>query len=377
MARRGENIYKRADGRFEGRYIKGRTENGKAVYGYIYGRKYKEVKTKLIQLKAGSEAKQQVMKAPNKTVHNWLAYWLEEFSKPNIKQSTYASYYGTINRYILPALGEKQLEKLTREEIQQFINTLISKGLGSTTIRGVFCILNAAFKEAVKNCTILNNPCSGVILPRHTRINIDALTTDEQKALEQSAIQDKNGSAVILALYTGMRIGEICALKWEDVDFSENMIRVRHTVQRVPNLDSTVSRSKILFGTPKSESSYRSIPITGNMVDYLLTCKEKAESDYVISCKGSFAEPRVVEYRFKKLLAKAEIRQVHFHALRHTFATRCMEMNIDITTLSRLLGHTSVKMTLDIYTDSVMEQRRAAVLLLDKLFTGTVRQNFI
>lgn len=368
MARRGENIYKRKDNRYEGRYIKGRKPDGKTIYGSVYGKKYTEVKAKLIPLKAKYAAKRQVTNGFCGTLFDWLAYWLEEVARAKIKPSTYANYYGLIRRHILPVLKGKRLDRLTYEDIQQFVDGLTSKGLCAGSVHGVFRVLNAALKNAVLKHMIITNPCNGVTLPKRAKAGIGAISAKEQQALEQVVIQDKNGAAVLLGLYTGMRIGEICALKWEDVDFTESLIHVRQTVQRIPCVLPDKSKTRILFGTPKSERSLRMIPLSHSMADYLGECKKNADSDYVVSCKDSFAEPRVVEYRFRKLLEQAGIRQVHFHTLRHTFATRCMEMGVDITTLSRLLGHTSVKMTLDIYTDSVMEQRRNAVHMLSRLF---------
>lgn len=304
----------------------------------------------------------------NGPLRDWLACWLQGIVKPGIKASTYASYYNKIQNHILPALGDKQMDKLTPENVQGFVKGLKDKGLSPNSVRAVFRILNAALNKAEESHIIFINPCKDVKLPKAEKVKTEALSLPQQKALEQAALRSKGGVSVILALYTGMRIGEICALRWEDVDFDNGLIYVRRTMERIASYDYVGAKTKILFDTPKTANSCRMIPLPKHLMAYLKTVREGSNSAYVASCKGGFAEPRVVRYRFRRLLKEAGLSPIRFHSLRHTFATRCIERNVDITTLSRLLGHSSSKLTLDTYTDSVLEQKKKAMSVMDMLF---------
>lgn len=367
MARRGENIYKRKDGRWEGRYIKGRRPDGKALYGSIYGKKYGEVKARLSPLKAAYAARGHIKVSFLGSVWDWLSYWLNDLQKPHIKPSTYASYRDKLERHVLPALGDKRLEKLSENDVQGWIGGLAAKGLTGSTIRTIFRILNAALQKAVFKHCLFVNPCQDVRLSGMEQPRVRALSIQQQKELERQAVQRRGNEAVILALYTGMRIGEISALTWNDVDFEANMIHVRRTLQRIPDYEAGDAKTKIIIDIPKSDTSYRIIPFADNLKTYLLNWKAASDSDYVVSCKGYYAEPRVISYRFRQVADAVGLIGATFHGLRHTYATRCLERGVDIATLSRLLGHASIKMTLDTYADSTIEQRKAAMKTLDML----------
>lgn len=368
MARKGENIYKRKDGRWEGRYIKGRRPDGKTMYGSIYGKKYSDVKARLIPMKSAYAARKNTTVYYYGTLWDWLVFWLEDI-KPNVKPATYASYRHKLQTYVLPELGNKQLDKLTQEDIQSLVKGMEQRGFADSSINTVYRILNNALHTAAERHYLFINPCNGVVVNKAKKKGVKSLTLSEQKALEKQALQEQSCSPVILGLYTGMRIGEISALRWEDIDFESGILSVRRTLQRISTFSPAGSRSEIVIGTPKSDNSFRIIPLSSHLLDYLKEWKEKASGDYVISCKNSFAEPRVISYRFKQTLNKAGISNVNFHSLRHTFATRALERGVDITTLSSLLGHASAKMTLDTYTDSMLEQRKAAMLIMDMLLS--------
>ena len=367
MARKGENIYKRKDGRWEGRYIKGRKSNGKALYGSVYGKKYGDVKLRLIPLRSAYAAQQHTKISFAGTVRDWILFWLNDLEKPNIKPSTYASYRNKLENHVLPTLGDKRLDKLTGENMQAWVDGLTLKGLSGNSIRTVYRIFNAAIQKAVYKHCLFVNPFQDVVLPGSESPGINALTVTNQKALEKQAYQDKGGAAVILALYTGMRIGEISALRWSDIDFDNNSIHVSRTLQRIMDYENGAEKTKIIIDIPKSNASYRMIPFGNHLEKYLLELKAAAKGDYVVSCKGHHAEPRVISYRFRQTAKKAGLESATFHGLRHTYATRCIERGVDIVTLSRLLGHASAKMTLDTYADSTMEQRKSAMTMLDSL----------
>lgn len=367
MARRGENIYKRKDRRWEGRYIKGRRPDGRIIYGYVYGKTYGETKAKLLPLKYSYSRWAAGHAGFDGTVADWAVYCMEGILKSDIKQSTYAYYNGMLNNHILPRLGTEKLCSLTTGSIQGFVDTLSQENLGPGAVRGIFGLLSRFLKKAVEKGALLVDPCGDVNLPKKTKPKTAVLSDPEQKQLEQAALEDRHGLPILLALYTGMRIGEICALKWEDIDMETGIIHVQRNVQRIACENGDL-KTMLIFGTPKSETSDRLIPLPPRLHTVLAESYIHSDGEYVVSCRNGLAEPRVVRYRYAQILKKAGIRHVHFHALRHTFATRCMELRFDVTTLSRILGHASVKMTLDIYTDSLLEHKIISMHMLDKLF---------
>ncbi|WP_339099680.1 site-specific integrase [Candidatus Enterococcus lemimoniae] len=230
--------------------------------------------------------------------------------------------------------------------------------------------------EAEKKGYISQNPCIGSTLPKVKIKSVKALTIKDQRKLELIAFQSQSCSPVILALYSGMRIGEISGLKWEDIDFDKETIQVQRTVYRISRTTNEKKKTQLIEGSPKTDSSKRVIPLSPNLKKYLLDKQKQKNCEYVVADNGKIIEPRLINYRFKRMLHMAGLENIHFHSLRHTFATRCLENGADIASLSRLLGHTSVKMTLDTYTDSMLENRRAAISAMDYLLSSS-SQNFI
>ncbi|MBO0471752.1 site-specific integrase [Enterococcus sp. DIV0242_7C1] len=366
MVKKGENIYKRKDGRWEGRYRKGRDEYQKITYGYVYGKKYSEVKEKLTIIKAKTLTLHTFTSNYNGTVENWMIYWLDNVAKKQIKRTTYYSYLRLTKNHILSILGDQKICDLTKNDLQDFVDLLEMKGLSSGTIRNIFNIIKKGLDSAVNKNYLESNPCSGIVLPQYRRKKVQALTLAQQKKLEVLAFQEQGCSPIILALYSGMRIGEISGLKWTDINFEENLIQVKRTVSRILNEEGITYKTKVDMDKPKTWDSERIIPLAENLKKYLLERRRKQDSEYVVSCKGRFAEPRVINYRFQKIVSNLDIGNIHFHVLRHTFATRCLENGADIASLSRLMGHQSTRMTLDIYTDSLLEKRQEVIQTLDQ-----------
>ncbi len=348
MARRGENIYKRKDGRYEGRYIKGYNANGKAIYGYIYSKSYSDVKEKTTMLKS---TKKYIGVGSSMKLSEWFDIWLD--SETDIKKTTKSVYEGHIRNHILPELGNKQLKKITTEDLQKFVSGL---DLSPSTVKLVFSILKSALKSAEEKGYV-SDTWSNVKLPKKKKSEIAILTISEQKKLE-NVLSKNNDIGILICLYTGLRIGEICALKWEDINLEKSLIHVRTTQARI--------NGKIEFISPKSKSSERTVPIPDFLRNEL---SDKAKnSEFLISKHGSYVDVRTYRRRFKKLLKKAGLSDIKFHALRHTFATRALEVGMEYKTLSEILGHSSVAFTMDVYVHSLEEHKKSQMNKLEKIF---------
>ena len=350
------NIYQRKDGRYEARIALGKDSTGKRLYRSFYGKSPEETEMKL--LSAGSPH----YEITEITVREITAEYLSAM-KPRLKESTYANYKMKAEKHIIPALGEKQCCFLGTNDITDFIDSKTRSGLSARYVADIIVLLKSIFRYAAREHNI-RNPIEGVKLPRYAKTEVAVLNKAEQSRLMRyiSGSNDPCSLGIVMALYTGMRIGEICALKWEDVDLTCKVIHVRHTLQRIQTFSSG-KKTKIVITEPKSTSSVRYIPIP----DCLLASLEhhRAENDvFVLSGKRKPVECRTLQYRFARILNNANLPSVHFHSLRHAFATNCIGLGFDVKTLSEILGHSSVEITLNRYVHSSIERKRACMSLL-------------
>jgi integrase len=193
----------------------------------------------------------------------------------------------------------------------------------------------------------------------------------EQRILEQAAFMspDKRALGIILCFYTGIRLGELCALRWRDIDLEAGTMYIGNTVSRIRNFQSVESKTMLHIGTPKSKTSTRKIPLPGFLLELAKELKPgiKSEEHFILSNKNTPFEPRVYQKLYKRILKDTGIKDRKFHAIRHTFATRALEVGVDIKTLSEILGHSNVTITLNIYAHSLMEQKKAAIEKLNMM----------
>ena len=371
MARHGENTYKRKDGRYEGRYVTGKKSNGTTRFGYVYGMRYTEVKKRLLEKKA--EIQQTIhpeAAVRGMTVEKWMRSWLETDLLGGIKASSYLTYQNQMNRHILPCLGRMQMASITPEMVHSFLECLQAKGLGENTVRGIYRLLSAAMRAALDDGIISKKIC----VKRGERVQQRVFSREEQKKVEKTLSQGEDLTA-LFAMYTGLRLGEICGLRWSDINWENGTATVCRTVQRLKRMDTDKclkcggAKTYLMIGSPKSPSSCRTIPIPTFLLKRLEIQKKQRSAvqlttGYIFGTGMRAADPRTIQRRFAGVVRRLEIPDAHFHTLRHSYATRLLEMGVDVKTVSQLLGHSSAKTTLDCYAHSLLDQQRSAVAKL-------------
>lgn len=362
MPKRGENIYHRKDGRWEGRYKNGINMNGKTVYSSVYGRSYTDVKEKLNKKKASA-----VPAALScRLLFSEIAYTWLSGKRNTVKESSICNYEIKLNKYIIPAFGNIQYNKLSSEKIEAFIKSLTAKKLSKGYVSDIFFVVKSICRFAHKNYGA-NNICENIEAPKREKKSEYTMLTKPQTDTLVNALtasDDLTSSGILLALSTGVRIGELCALKWSNVDLSEKTITIKNTVQRIRS-DDTKKKTRLNISSPKSHTSERTIPIPSFLIPIL--SKHTAAADlYLLSGNSKIVEPRTLQYRFKSILNKNNLPSVRFHSLRHAFATGCIASGADIKTVSELLGHSSVNITLDLYVHSSMQRKFKCMELFEK-----------
>lgn len=377
MARKGENIFKRKDGRWEGRYIKDRQE-GKAIYGFVFGKSYLEVKKKKVAAIAtlAEKTKKETLKNDQPIMRYLGSQWLDEL-KPIRKKSTWVKYDNQLNSHIFPVLGDKQINEISNEDLISFVNGLLTgdnrhgQCLSPKSVSDIFSRIKSIRKFALIHGYEVKFMPDCVKIPQKSQ-ELRVLTFSEEKTLVCYLKEnlDLTSLGILICLFTGIRIGELCALTWKDISLTEKQIHISRTIQRLQNKDKNAkTKTYIEIDEPKSKCSLRTIPIPESIMDALQSAYMEND-EYLLTGKNRlFIEPRTMENRFKSILKKCNIADANFHALRHTFATRCIEVGFDIKSLSEILGHANVNITLNRYVHPTMQMKRDNMDKLSGLFT--------
>lgn len=364
MPRRGENIYKRKDGRWEGRYIKEYDSCNQAKYVSVYARTYIEVKQKLLQAKNSlSTEKQHNMYTFNYYAEKWL-----RDKKSQVKHSTYVKYTNTVNNHLLPFLGNKKITEITTDILKNYIvlklqngNLTKKTGLSTKTVKDMISIIKLIIEYAERFNEKANCDFKILTYKSNTISQNNSISEKTQKKLTTFLMEktDYTKLGILLCLYTGIRIGELCAIQYEDICVDEKTIKITKTMQRLQNFsEDSKKKTSITITPPKSPSSQREIPIPDFLMDIILGF-EFSDKSYILTGRSDkYIEPRTLEYRFKSCLKKCGLVDCKFHQLRHRFATQCIELGFDIKSLSEIMGHSNVNITLNRYVHASMDLKR-------------------
>lgn len=372
MARHGENIRKRSDGRWEARIIIGYKNDGKAHYKYLYGKTYKEVKEKKYDLIRQREQDKHRPPVCHRTCGELFDEWMT-FIRPDVKESTFSKYVFAVEKHIKPELGEVRICDLTTEQMDQFIYNKLThgrlgsdKGLAPKTVTDLLSIFKLAMKFAGERGLILPSQLT-IHNPRQAHPEIRIMDEKACEKLETYILHHQDSPVcigILLSLYTGLRIGEVCALRWEDINFDAKTLTVSKTLMRIQDKSPQArQKTKIIECAPKTGSSVRTIPLPEWICPFLWELRQNPYC-YLLTGSQKYMEPRSYYNQYKKVLCAVHLDQYNYHALRHTFATRCVEHGFDVKSLSEILGHADVGTTMRRYVHPSMNTKRQQMQLL-------------
>ena len=302
----------------------------------------------------------------------WLNEWLENYIKPSSKQRTYERYRQIISLHIIPTLGDLNITEITVITLQRFITDLLTsgnkktkQGLSANFVNTVISVLQNSLKTAHLIGLAPEYVGGKIKRPKSIEKQVDCFTVLEQKKIENAVLNSKKGKmfGIVLCLYTGLRIGELLALTWSDIDFDKGLLVVSKTCHD-GKINGAHSR---IIDTPKTAHSRRIIPLPKQILPLLKNLKKRSTCEYIIADGNKPVFVRSYQRTFELLLNKLKIPHKGFHSLRHTFATRALECGMDVKTLSELLGHKNATITLNRYAHSMLEHKAEMMNRLGKL----------
>ena len=380
MARRpaGDgSIFKRVDGRWEGRIVVGHKNDGSPIYRSAFGKTQKELLPKFNKLKeayAGVELTEDSLM----TLGQWIDKWLDEHKSGIIRPSTFASYKRYSDSYIKPRLGHRKLTQITSREIQEMYNSLKHEGrinsneemgteLANSTVRSIHMLLHEALDGAVREGLIPRNPTDGTTIPRLVKTEKTVLLESQIEKFMKTIENDEVWHDLFfMELMTGLRRGEICGLKWNDIDEKNRILHVRKTIR--------YAKKQLIVGETKTNEGNRKIVLPASVMDMLMKRKEKSISEWIFpkSLNPTLPiDPASAYRRLKEILKEADLPDMRFHDLRHTFATHAAASGIDPRTLAGILGHTKPSFTLDAYTHVTTDMQKRAAGIVGNFITDT------
>ena len=306
----------------------------------------------------------------HKTIREIAAAW-KEYKRPYVKQSTMAAYVLILENHILPTFGEDN--SLPEQSVQAFVLHKIESGLSTKSVKDILIVLKMVMKFGVKKEWMTYYEWDIKYPPSSENKVLDVLSvTNHRKILNH--IQSHftfMGLGIYISLSTGLRIGEICALKWSDINVTDGILTVNRTIERIYIIEGEKKHTELVINTPKTQNSCREIPMNKELLGMLKPLKKVVNDDYYILTNDERPiEPRTYRNYYKRLMEKLDIPKLKYHGLRHSFATRCIEVGCDYKTVSVLLGHSNISTTLNLYVHPNMEQKKRCI---DKVFKSLVK----
>ena len=299
---------------------------------------------------------------------DWLTQWLENYIRPSVKVRTYERYHLIIEQHIKDRIGNIELDALSPLVLQKFISELLQngnrktgKGLSANSVNAVISVIQGSLRTAHLLGLSKEYTADKLKRPKLKEKPVECFTMSEQKQIEQSILNGKKDKmyGILLCLYSGLRIGELIALQWSDIDFVKGILTVSKSCHD--------GQDGLIIDEPKTANSRRLIPLPKQLLPILKGIKKKSSSPFVVSVNGSSVSVRSYQRSFELLLKRLNIPHKGFHSLRHTFATRALECGMDIKTLAEILGHKNPTVTLNRYAHSLMEHKSDMMNRLGKL----------
>lgn len=304
---------------------------------------------------------------------DWLKEWLDNYIEPTAKTRTFSRYSEIVEQHIIPRLGELELDELTPSVLQHYITGLLQsgnlktgRGLAANSVSAIINVIQNSLRTAFNLGYTKEYTADRIKRPKSQEKDVSCFSIQEQKKIEQAVLNSKKDKmfGVMLCLYTGLRVGELLALKWTDFDLQKGHLSVSRSCHDGKGKDGKYIR---IEDTPKTSSSRRIIPLPKQLLPFIKDYKKKSDSEYVVSSNGKPVSVRSYQRSFDLLQRKLGIAHHGFHSLRHTFATRALECGMDVKTLSEILGHKSPTVTLNRYVHSLMEHKQDMMNRLGKL----------
>lgn len=307
----------------------------------------------------------------------WLDEWFLNYVEPCMKGKTRDCYAEVIENRIKKEFGEYEIDDISPIVIQHYVTKLLKNGnlitgdaLSANTVNEIITVLQSSLKAAFSMGAASKYVGDKIRRPKIKEKTVTCFSKDEQRAIEKAVLSSKNTkyTGIFLCLYTGLRIGELLALTWDDVDLVDATVTVKKTFRNRYGKCNVKNDEKRVIDEPKSVSSKRVIPLGEKTVNLLIKAKAKRKTEFVVECRGGAPTVRGYQKIFEALLKKLNIERKGFHSLRHTFATRAIECGMDVKTLSEILGHKNASITLARYTHSLVEHKREMINKLDGLY---------
>lgn len=295
------------------------------------------------------------------------ALWKDN-KKQFVKESTYSAYCLLLTNHIVPYFGTKT--EFVEADVQQFVLRSLAKGLSEKTIKDIIVVIKMIQKFGAKSKMIPLNQIDVLFPASSIKKGIEVMSKDNQRKLFEY-LKDNfsfKNLGIVICLCTGLRIGELCALRWNDFDMDNNIVKIRHTVQRLYVVDEEVRYTKIVVNEPKTKESNRDIPLSSELLKIIKPLMKVVNGDfYVLSNDEKPIEPRTYRNYYKRILKKLDIPYLKFHGLRHSFATRCIESKNNVKTVSVILGHSNIATTMNLYVhpDNAEKKRCIEKMLRD------------